>query len=324
MFNRNGIFIFTKNRLRLLQHGLSRIMNADYPVHLVDDSNEQESIAENKGLCDKHGIYYYGKAEQARFLQNIDNKGYNSTPFLKVLGDGCWNLGFARNHALLLCSLNKLDKALFLDDDILIENQSFIYKIFELLQEYNIVGTQITGMSDDSILGHIATTLGFTFERMYSGGCLGFKTRIIENYFINTYNEDWIWQYMQTINCKKTEFGQAWQEPYDPFENYHSKILFQEQGESIIDVFQDAISQKDLSLLEDTFFWEQQLKERAKYLIELKQASQRKNEYKLAGIIDWLQKNYPSLTPKEAASIFQNYYFHRISFKKLYNELFLS
>ena len=38
-----------------------------------------------------------------------------------------------------LCSLNKLDKVMFLDGDILIDGQSFIYKIFELLQEYDVV-----------------------------------------------------------------------------------------------------------------------------------------------------------------------------------------
>ena len=88
-------------------------------------------------------------------------------------------------------------------------------------------------MPDDSILGHIATKVGFTFERMYSGGCMGFNTKIVCNYFINLCGGDWIWQYMQTVNHKKTEFGQAWQEPYDPYENYQSRILFQEKGESI-------------------------------------------------------------------------------------------
>ena len=323
MLNRNGIFIFTKNRDELLRSGCPDILASGHRVYLIDDSSEQEVRLANEALSKNGNIHYYGIRQQTEFIEYLKCKGYDSSFFLKILGDGQWNLGFARNHALVFAAANKLEKVLFLDHDILVNSPSDITNIFLFLDDMDFAGSKIVGMPDDSILGHVATKLGICFKRMCSGGCLAFRTKKVDHYFLNVYNEDWIWLYLHSLNSRQEEFGEAWQAPCDVFENYENKILFQEIGEITVDGIADAIFLNNLTLSKQEDYWEDKFRERKSYLLMLKDQCKENNEEKATKIIEWLLQNYPRWTPKEQADVFVNYYSRREIFGKLYQDLLL-
>ncbi len=323
MLTENGVFIFTKNRDTLLKRGCSNILPSDHGVWLIDDSSDEDIREINETFCKEKQIHYYGIKEQDCLIESLQLKGYKANFFLKRLGDGQWNLGYARNHALVLAASKKLKKVLFLDDDILVDSPSNINSLFLALDDNDFVGSKIVGMPDDSILGHVADQIGINFKRMCSGGCLAFRTDVVNHYFLNMYNEDWIWLYLHSLSSRQKEFGEAWQATYEVFENYENTVLFQEIGEIAVDGVADAVSLENVPLIKLEKYWEQKFTERKEYLILLKKQCEKNNQEKASKILDWILGNYPKWTPKELAQVFVDYFFGRESFTKLYRELLL-
>ena len=319
--NGNGIFIFTKNRVELLRRSCDSISPCNHSIYIIDDSANDEAKNANQMFCFERNAHYFGIKEQAQLISDLKRRNIDTEFFLKVLGDGEWNLGFARNHALILSAFNKFNKVLFLDDDVKIESESRVNKIFSLLQDYEFVGSKIIGMPDDSIVGHVATRLGHNDRRMHSGGCLAFRTDVIDNFFLNLYNEDWIWLYLQSLSFRQIEFGEAIHAVFDPYQNFENKILFQEIGEATIDGLEDAVSLGDLNLIKHENYWKEKFQERKMYLQFLKQQCEVKGEKQLIDIIKWLLQNYPVLESEKHASVFVRYFTQKEYFSKLFQEL---
>jgi hypothetical protein len=151
-----AIFIFTKDRPDVLKKTLDSIADLSIRKYVMDDSFQEMNQIHNKELtaifCD---VLYNGKHEYDYFVKskNIIVEKYRF--ILRQIGNSEWNLGYSRNFALLFSKAIGIDKALFIDDDITVHNINLVSSSFKLLEKYDFVGANITGIDDDSIIGHI-------------------------------------------------------------------------------------------------------------------------------------------------------------------------
>jgi glycosyltransferase involved in cell wall biosynthesis len=315
MAKKNGILIFTKNREKLLKKSIDALSHCEIPIFVVDDSTSEDVRQKVSSLCMESNIYYHGLKEQAQLLE-IAGNGVDTRFFLKLLGDGEWNLGFARNHALLLAFMFGLEKVLFLDDDIYIADTGLVHDIFSALDQYQVVGSKVAGMPDDSLLGHMSTKANIEQKRLYSGGCLAFKMDIVDECFLNIYNEDWIWQYMQLKAHPHTLLGEVYHELFNPFDKWKQKIVFQELGELFVDGLDHAVATDDFRQIELEEYWNGQLEERKDYLRDLKIKFETVDECEFPNMVRYLLEHYPVIGGHYCSKIFKNYFIQKKLFHK--------
>lgn len=323
MADKNGIFIFTKNREKLLKKATIALAPLGYSILVVDDTPNDAVRANISAHCKENRISYHGKEGQEDLIKKLRESQLKWDGYLKVLGDGKWNLGYARNHALLLAARHGIENILFIDDDITI-NEQLVKDLFAALRHYDIVGSRVTGMPDDSILGHIASKIGIVQTRLYSGGCLAFKAGIVDEYFMNIYNEDWIWQMMQLKSYKHQLLGDVEQELFDPFEKWQQKIFFQEIGETIVDGLENAIKEGNTLCTTQLSFWNEQIVERKAYLQYLLDKCREQNDIVATEIVNEILQHYPLAQCLDANKLFEDYFQSRQDFQKAYTACSLS
>ena len=193
--------------------------------------------------------------------------------------------------------------------------------LFDLLSEFDFVGAHITGMVDDSIVGHIANELDLNDEeRTLSGGFMVFDPQAIKIPFTNFYNEDWIWLFLQAKGKKIIQTGNVIQSKYDPFLNYQSKIIFQEFGEILLSGVSKVYNENSFEKLTQRLFWRDILNERKKYLKKLTIASERQGLENYSTIIQHIQNNYSNFNTQSFQNTFKIFWndvaiFHELNEK---------
>lgn len=321
-FIKEIIFIFTKDRPNVLKETLDHLKNFTDRLFIIDDSFYELNQRSNRELISFFpNAIYSGKYEfdESIRLCNIDlNK---SKSIYRQLGNAEWNLGFARNYALLLTRINNIERVLFMDDDIIIPNNDIIISSFNLLEKYDFIGTNIGGMVDDSILGHISTDLGLIddFERAFSGGFLAFNSKIVKLPFLNIYNEDWIWLFLHSNEKKHLQPKCVIQNYFNPYEKFKEKIIFQEYGEIIVTGIVLAKKEGDLELLMSNVFWERVIIERKGYVMELYEFAKISNKTNIVAMIDWLLQNCFKFESEFFSECFNDY----LNFKLNHDECYI-
>lgn len=321
MTDKLGIIIFTRDRPDRLRSGLGSIQRVKYKIVVIDDSVKAGNRVINREIVGLSGHRYVGQVEFAEFIRRhqIDLRTYSF--LLRQLGNENWNLGYARNFALVIGKAAGFEGMLFMDDDIEVQTISLIDELFGLLDEYRFSGANIVGLIDDSILGHIATHSRIFNERMLSGGFMAFAPRNIGHYFLNTYNEDWIWLFLQTKDKSYIQIGEVMQALSDPLVNYTGKIMFQEFGEVMLDGVLDCYESDPAESLCSTLFWERMLKERKEYLEKLYEITELKNESKHLEIIGYVKENLKALNSEMFRELFEKYFSNLRVFQTLFNTL---
>lgn len=275
------IFIFTKERPLYLVKSIEKIDKIKYKIHIIDDSYTFEAIKQNKLVANSiSNLIYLGKSEYKKFY-NVRN----SIDF----GSQSWNLGNCRNFALDYAKINNYNKVLFCDDDITVEKpQDYDYG-FKILKD-NFVSYNLSGMKDDSIIGHIATSLNVVDDdKFLSGGFLYFEPQKIKHRFLNIYNEDWILQMIESDKKIVLSEKKVFHAKFDPFQNYKQKILFQEYGE----IFVSGLFKKELNIdPSNEHFWNTVIEERKNYINFIDDLAIRNKQHKLSEIIKYLKANY--------------------------------
>lgn len=303
-----AIFVFTKNRALLLERLLRQLAEYEYPIYVIDDSSLEDQRHQNQLTISRNRHFFYcGLEQQGIHLQQWRSLNLPANT-IKILGDGQWNLGFARNYALLIAASKKIQYVLFLDDDLLFLDDRQIKQQFSLLDTFDFVGATISGMPDNSIVGHMASALGISGEYTLSGGCLAFRLASADHFFLNNYNEDWIWLYLSRQGCRMTEHGVVLQESFDPFCDFEEKVLFQEFGELVVDGLQEEEIKNNPIHLCATSFWERIIAERMQYLSELQERAKITQNKLFVKVLSWLFSKYPKTDAEEMASFFQNYF----------------
>lgn len=322
MFAKSAIFVFTKDRPETLNKTLNSIQHTPYRKYVIDDSVRQPNQKAVLQLCnDSLNCIYLGKEE---FHQFITKYGIDLQKFdflLRLIGNTEWNLGYARNFALLYSKSLGLEKVLFTDDDIQVPNLNLIEELFLSKNDYQFVGAHILGLVDDSVLGHIATDVGIMNERMLSGGFMVFNPFEIDHFFFNNYNEDWIWLFLQLKEKKYLQTGEVFQALSNPLENYKNKIVFQEFGEiildGILDLYPDGLFENLLSL----DFWQRILIERNEYLFNLEERAIAIKNQDYLKIIQYVNSNSINFKAIIFANLFEKYFSNRSVFNTLFNSL---
>jgi hypothetical protein len=320
MTTKEAIFIFSKDRPETLNKALSSIQHFPYTKYVIDDSITLLSQRTVSELCNFYlNCVYLGKIEFNQFtaLLHIDFPKFAF--LLRELGSTSWNLGYARNFALLYSKYIGLNKVLFMDDDIEVQSISIIDELFILLNQYKFVGANICQMTDHSIIEYIAIDLGINNENMLSGGFMFFNPQIIDHYFLNIYNEDWLWLYFQLKNERYLQTGNVFQSVSNPFLQYEQRIIFQEFGEVVIDGLLDLYNEDSYDSLTKTSFWERIIKERKEYLNILLKKAKEENKKEFIEIIEYVKSNSRNSKATIFKSLFEKYSSDRILFQHLYN-----
>lgn len=322
MNKKKGIIIFTKDRPAILSKTLPQLLNIDLPVIVLDDSinSHTEVIAKNIAKNGKN-IYYHGKIEQHTILQKFTEVDIYLNSFVKPLGSDGWTLGYARNYAIILAKMLGFERILFMDDDIIINDHSIVYKILDLLNNADFVGAEIKGMPDLSIVDHIMQKLGLEPYRFMSGGFLALKLSSVSEYFLNYYNEDWIWLFLHKPKAKLVKYGEVYQLPYDPFENAIEKALQQEFGEILVEGVKTVFEKNEYNVekLMKKCFWTELIRKRINLIENIIHFS-RKNNFDIGITVSKALLNYYFNNieiESKFIEIFRNYFKNR----KLWNNL---
>lgn len=318
----NAVFIFTKNRPKILLQTLYSLDQLSCTKFVIDDSTDQLIQKAVFELCNKvHNCQYLGKKDFQIFCSRHKIQFPKFSFLLRKLGSPEWNLGYARNFALIYSKANHFDKVLFIDDDIQVQNLKLIPKLFESLDKFKFDGANIEGLADDSILGHIATDLGVINERMLSGGFMAFSPNKIDHFFLNNYNEDWIWLFLQLKNDKYLQTGEVFQALSDPLANYKDKIIFQELGEIALDGILELYQKGSYDSLTELSFWDRMIKERKEYLTLLENKSKQTAAEKNLEIISWVKNHSEYFSAELFQQLFIKYFENRKIFIELYQSL---
>lgn len=317
-----SIFIFTKDRPSTLSKTLRSLSPTLYPKLIVDDSSQQSNQSEVENLADEFEYCKYLARASFREFCVIHKITFPKFSFLlRELGSSEWNLGYARNFALLYAKAEGFQRVLFMDDDIQVPKLSIFEELFSNLNSYKFTGANIKGLIDDSVLGHVAASVQVTNKRMLSGGFMALSTIGIDQFFLNNYNEDWIWLFMQLKNSKYLQKGQVFQALVDPFANYEDKVIFQEFGEIVLDGVLDLYEYGSYDTLTDIAFWQRMIRERREYLELLeKKSEQISNEYNIE-ILKCVKGHSKSFTAELFKDLFHNYFENRKAFLELYQSL---
>src|SRR5688572_25483427 len=97
-----AIFLFTKNRPDTLNKTLVSISTSLLPIYIIDDSTTHNHQSEVLDICNNFkNCNYLGKLAFEKFLSTYKISLDKYKFLLGNLGSQYWNLGFARNFALL-------------------------------------------------------------------------------------------------------------------------------------------------------------------------------------------------------------------------------
>lgn len=322
MDHTEAIFIFTKDRPDTLLKTLESIQHAPYKLLVIDDSENTANQATVFNLCKKYSnCCYLGNLEFQKFISDYKIMLPKFSFLLRKLGDSSWNLGYARNFALLYSKAEHFEKVLFTDDDIQVPNPILISELFKSLDIFKFAGANIEGLVDDSALGHIATDIAVFNEKMLSGGFMVFNPSKVDHFFLNNYNEDWIWLFLQLKNDKFLQTGIVFQELTDPLSNYKDKIIFQEFGEIALDGILDLYKEGSYDSLIQLSFWERMIQEREEYLQLLVSKADNIGNSKNLEIVIWVKNNSGNFNPELFHKLFEDYFTNRKLFLKLYASL---
>ena len=302
--------MFTKNRPEIVSKTLPQLTNADLSVIVLDDSTNTETKRIVDNIAKKgNNIYYHGRYEQKELLQKFTKLGSDLETFIKPLGTNGWTLGCVRNYAIILAKTQEFERVLFMDDDIIIKDCNIIQKMMRLLDKADFVGAKIGRMPDDSVVGHIMRELGMSPYEFLSGGFLAFNLNSVSEYFLNYYNEDWIWLFLHKSKAKLVEHGEVYQLPFNPFENGVERALEQEFGEILVEGVKEASRNDKFSLLMEEIFWECILEESVINIKKILSLYKGKNIENIAmPVCSALLEYHTIVAPNSFTKVFNEYF----------------
>ena|SRR2546426_6112572 len=254
------VTVFTRDRLDRSEKTFVQWKNSPYPVYVLDDSHSEASRYRNRALAHENGLIYHGPSEQKELMAQI--KISELFTYTGRLGTGTWNLGNNRNYALVLTAATGNRFVIFSDDDVLVERCALL-QVGRELQSRSFVGVKISGMPDDSIVGHLYRQAGKVIEPQYTSGTfLGVDSTAVSSPLPNFYNEDWIWLCFENQAVNLEQIDSVEQLNYDPFFDWKEKVFFQEEGEILWEGMYIATSQSCVHYLSEVTFWLDILKQR--------------------------------------------------------------
>jgi hypothetical protein len=128
------------------------------------------------------------------------------------------DLSTKRNLALVLSHKLRLNRIVFLDDDIRVPDPLHLRKAAGLLDAHSAVGLGIEGFPDNSVVCHAFRAGGGKQETFIGGGAMAVAMKRNRSFFPNIYNDDWFFVLDAGKRLQQVAtVGQVLQYPYDPY-----------------------------------------------------------------------------------------------------------
>ena len=137
-----------------------------------------------------------------------------------------------RNLGLLIGRACGWTRMLFLDDDIRKVSGEKLRSAAELLDEYPVVGLQVTKYPDASVIGHAFRLTGNGQKPFISGGSLLVNPQRFNGFFPAVYHEDWLSLINHLKHGEVAVGGTVRQLPYKPFTT-PERARFEEFGDTL-------------------------------------------------------------------------------------------
>ena len=137
-----------------------------------------------------------------------------------------------RNLGLLIGRACGWTRMLFLDDDIRKVSREKLRSAAELLDEYPVVGLQVTKYPDASVIGHAFRRTGHGQKPFISGGSLLVDPQRFNGFFPAVYHEDWLSLINHLKHGEVAIGGTVGQLPYKPFTT-PERARFEEFGDTL-------------------------------------------------------------------------------------------
>ena len=301
------VTVFTKDNLNRVKCTLPQYSKLDYPVILLDDSVESKNSKRCREICQQNGIIYHGRPQQKRLLAELPVCAISE--FISKLGTEGWTLGKTRNYALLISRAMGAKKLVMVDDDIQLSGTLDFESAIDGLDLFDYVGAYIEGMPDHSIVGYLARSAGFHQDCYVSGSFLGIRTSEVSNYFLNKYNEDWIWLLLENEGEKPPQLGSVDQLKYNPFEQPLEVANEQEFGEILLNGVFEVEPELAGEQLINKEYWEDILRARRAEVQNIGRLNvppylQTTQEVVVESVINTISK----MSPNEFAQVFESYF----------------
>ena len=265
---KNSVIIVTsKNHSERLTKTLDGWASSEIDTILLDDSTTEAERDRNLRLAKRASVVYHGQQAQRRTLANIPRS--LRTGLVSPLGSRGWTLGTCRNYSLLLALVRGYDGVLLVDDDILPTGRLLARSSLALLEEFEFVGAHTEGFPDDSVVGHIARSVGVTQYDFITGQYLALRTGIRECFFPEVYNEDLIFLLLQAhlkgaARCGSIRQLTPRRQTLNP-----RRAMAQEAGEIHVEGLIQAKHREGASLLRSDRFWRGVRQFRESCIVEL-------------------------------------------------------
>jgi hypothetical protein len=179
------------------------------------------------------------------------------------------DLSAKRNIALVLSRRLGWSRILFIDDDITGLSPADVWQASGLLGIHHVVGLQITGFPDHSVVCHAYRQTGGEQQSFIGGGAMLVDLERNNSFFPDIYNDDWFflldgYKWLQpTAMC-----GQVSQYPYDPFRS-PERARAEELGDVLAEGIYWLLDQDRSVLDADENHWTRFLAKRRQFITEV-------------------------------------------------------
>lgn len=199
-----------------------------------------------------------------RLLPRFETTKLLSRAGLGITGD----VSPKRNLGLLLGRLAGWDRAVFLDDDIVVPNPADLRSAVRHLDEFDGVGLENTGYPDNSVVCHAFRAVGGRQDTFIGTGALAVSCSRTDAFFPKIYNEDWLFLLDEDGLRPTAITGEIVQERYNPFA-HKRRARFEEFGECLAEglfwLLDEGYRPRDA----DRHFWQGFLTKRKRFINEI-------------------------------------------------------
>lgn len=301
-------FLITKDHPERLKLTLPSLLAASDRVYVIDSSRSSDT----KNLCSAMNavnLRYHGRDQQGKMISShkVLERAL-SERFITELSDDCWDIWSKRNYILLFSLLNRFSEILLIDDDV-IPTTDLITDVLSLARSYSLVGANIRGMRDVSVVGHICSLNGIVNQNFISGHFLAVNVpRAAQYYFPDLYNEDWIFILLNSLSSPAARYGSIFHLYWDPFAGTGSRTSFEEVGE----VFTEGLAQSVLcragtAPMNCLEHWSETLSRRRIVLSALASDGLVRSMPVVAGILECARTVAAAVTPRDLLKLWRDY-----------------
>lgn len=302
---RSGIVVVSRDNAGRLEATLPGLAALPCPIVLIDDSTTVKSRGACRKLCKKLGVRYHGRRQQDKVLAGVDPKLL--TGLVVPLGRPGWTLGYCRNYSLLAARDLGLERVLLIDDDITIPSADLPARTFDLLGRFDYAGSRTVGLADDSVVGHVARSLGVEQYDFVTGQYLGVRMRMQEAFFPNLYNEDLIFLFIAARPASIARYGTVSQMNRRHRGSAVNRALGQELGEIHCEGCIRASIGRNKEGLAEPDFWTQALEFRWRSLRDLIARDQEWGRARFSALLERVLAYSRTLKPEGFASFHREY-----------------